>query len=227
MNDKWTEKLSEYLDGELGMTDRELLERHLDDCAECTRVLSELKRVVGRARAMDDRRPDVDLWAGVAAGIGASVQARPSDKPAAKKMPAVWRRRVSVSVPQLAAAALAVVMSWSAWAFWTGSRAEPVDVSIAAEPSPVDVMPVSMLETKYDHAVADLQRLLEDEREMLSPATVKVLEESLATIDRAIDSAQEAVRADPESEYLRGHLERTTRQKLTLLRRVTAFTSSS
>jgi hypothetical protein len=53
------------------------------------------------------------------------------------------------------------------------------------------------------------------------------LEESLATIDRAIDSAQEAVRADPESEYLRGHLERTTRQKLTLLRRVTAFTSSS
>ena len=227
MNDRWTDKLSEYLDGELGMTDRELLDRHLVDCAECTRVLNELKRVAGRARALDDRRPDVDLWAGVAAGIGASVPALPSDKSAVREMPAVWRRRFSVSVPQLAAAALALVMSWSAWAFWTGSQAEPVEVPIAAAPSPVDVMPVSMLETKYDDAVADLQQLLEAEREMLSPATVKVLEESLATIDRAIDRAQEAVRADPESEYLRGHLERTTRQKLTLLRRVTAFTSSS
>jgi hypothetical protein len=227
MNDRWTDKLSEYLDGELGVSDRELLEQHLVDCAECTQVLHELKRVVGRARALDDRRPDVDLWAGVAAGIGASVPALPNGKPAVKQMPAVWRRRLSFSVPQLAAAALAVVMSWSAWAFWAGSQAEPVEVPIAAAPSPVDVMPVSMLNTKYDDAVADLQRLLEAERETLSPATIKVLEESLATIDRAIDSAQEAVRADPESEYLRGHLERTTRQKLTLLRRVTAFTSSS
>ena len=227
MNDTWTDRLSEYLDGELGMSDRELLERHLDDCAECNRVLDELKRVVGRARALDDRRPDVELWAGVAAGIGASVQALPQEKPVVKELPAVWKRRLSFTVPQLAAAALAVVMSWSAWAFWAGPEAEPIPAPIAATPGLVDVIPVSLPATKYDEAVADLQLLLEAERETLNPATVKVLEESLATIDRAIERAQEAVRLDPESEYLRNHLERTTRQKLTLLRRVTAFTSSS
>ena len=62
MKDQWTDRLSEYLDGELGAAERAALEGHLATCAECGATLAELRRVVARARALDDRPPTADLW---------------------------------------------------------------------------------------------------------------------------------------------------------------------
>src|SRR6185436_8757209 len=103
MTDRWTDRLSEYLDGELTEIDRIALEAHLPECAECTDTLAELRSVIGRARALDDRPPVRDLWPGVAALIGAAPAARPKAK-------VLQFRRVSFSVPQLAAAALALMV---------------------------------------------------------------------------------------------------------------------
>ena len=77
--------------------------------------------------------------------------------------------------------------------------------------------------TRFDEAVADLVQVLEEEREFLNPRTVRIVEENLAIIDRAIERSRQALMQDPESDYLRDHLEQTMRQKLTLLRRVMAI----
>ena len=53
MHEQWTDKLSDYLDGELPPDERYAVESHLSGCAQCSGVLAELKRVV--ARAQDDR----------------------------------------------------------------------------------------------------------------------------------------------------------------------------
>jgi tetratricopeptide (TPR) repeat protein len=80
---------------------------------------------------------------------------------------------------------------------------------------------------KYDRAVADLQVTLEHNRANLDTATVRVLETSLARIDRAITDAQRALDADPNSAYLNDHLSRIKRKKLDLLRQGTSLARAS
>src|SRR4029453_6938372 len=57
MHDKWTDQLSDYLDGELTPDERAAVESHLRGCAACTEVLNDLKRVVARAQAIEPRPP--------------------------------------------------------------------------------------------------------------------------------------------------------------------------
>src|SRR2546430_8462046 len=66
MSDTWMERLSEYIDGTLAETERGALEAHLAGCAACRTALDELRRVVARARALDDRPPATDLWPAIA-----------------------------------------------------------------------------------------------------------------------------------------------------------------
>lgn len=226
MSDEWTERLSAYLDDELSDVERELLEEHLAGCVACSTTLAELKRVVGRARGLDDRPPAADLWPGIAGRIGATP-------PAVTARPVVplGRRRLAFSVPQLLAAGIAlVVVSGSAAWF---ARAPGARVA-AGPPAPggpgaveAPVWQAALAETHYDRAVADLVRALDQERDVLDSTTVRIVEENLAIIDRAIEQARRALTQDPESEYLRRHLERTVRRKLTVLQRVAAITSRS
>ena len=51
MIDRWSDRLSEYLDGELSPDEAGELELHLRDCAACREGLRELKAVVARLAA--------------------------------------------------------------------------------------------------------------------------------------------------------------------------------
>jgi anti-sigma factor RsiW len=96
MTDLWTNQLSEYLDGELAADARDALEHHLEGCAECREVPG-LRRLVARARALEDRTPDRDLWPGIAERIGASRRASRASPlpafPAVRLLPAPARGR--------------------------------------------------------------------------------------------------------------------------------------
>lgn len=217
----WINQLSDYLDGELAPGARVAVEAHVGECTACARVLDELRRVVRRAAALDDQRPATDLWPGIAERIGASVPPRlPADTPGVRPL---FRRRVTMTVPQLIAAGLATLLV-AAGGIWYGraQRVENAGVTV-----PPIVATTAAVSTRYDEAVKDLAGILESERHRLDPKTVQAIEESLAVIDRAIQQARQALRTDPESEYLRRHLEQTTQQKLTLLRRVTSLASAS
>jgi len=72
-----------------------------------------------------------------------------------------------------------------------------------------------------------LQQILDQGRSRLKPETVKVLEDKLALIDRAIVDAQEALARDPASVYLNDHLAETRLRKLELLRRAAALAASA
>src|SRR5256712_13026733 len=100
MTDQWTDRLSEYLDGELTSPERTAFEAHLASCDACRTTLDELRRVVTNARALDDRPPAADLWPAVAARIGLSARS--------KTRPVV--RRVFLTLPQLAAPSVALAL---------------------------------------------------------------------------------------------------------------------
>jgi len=294
MSDRWTDRLSEYLDVELGADEARELEAHLASCAACREVLADLRRIVGGAAALRDREPEAELWAG--------IERRIREEPPRARVVALFdakreRRRVSFSVPQLLAAGLVLALA-SAGSVWLALRGGPQGVPgpvavaavqvtrdrpVGAEPVPAATDPqgsgspaagggeldpaptppargdsgaaastpragralprrgtpavqeaqgsarfAGYEDPAYDAAVADLQAVLEQGRERLDPRTVQVLEESLGTIDAAIEDARRALAADPANARLNTYLAGTRQRKLELLREasdiVTAIT---
>ncbi len=213
MSDQWTDRLSEYLDGDLTEQEKSALETHLATCTACGETLAGLRRITVRARSLEDRPPSSDLWSGIAERIGAGPR----------------RRRLSFSVPQLLAAgiALAVFSGGSAWLL----HPDPSGVAaVRPGPAPQGTVPVATVGAtaaarSYDAAVSDLERVLAEGRGRLDSTTVRVLEQNLALIDRAIAQAQRAVAADSANVYLNTHLAETMRRKIDLLRQAAALVS--
>jgi anti-sigma factor RsiW len=224
MTDQWMDRLSEYLDGDLAPGERAALEAHLADCAACRTAVSELRRVVTRAHALVDQPVGRDLWPGIAARIGAA--GTPVIDLASRRQ----RRRFSLSLPQLAAAAVLLIAA-TAGGTSLALRDRPAHLPALPGQGAVAgpgarVIPAGLpdkAQVSYDAAVSDLERALDAGRHHLAPKTVLVLEKNLARIDAAIDEARAALKADPANLYLNTHLANTMQQKLELLRQATAL----
>jgi anti-sigma factor RsiW len=225
--DAWTDRLSEYLDGGLPERERAGLEAHLATCEACTTTLGELRRVAERAHTLPDRAPEADLWPGIEARL----------KPRRSVLDlSEWlgRGRVAFSFPQLAAAALALMLL-SGGAVWIAlqrgatsrtSTQAPAPVAVVTPATGSDATLADFNSTRYDAAIADLQQVLDQHRKELDPATVRIIEENLHIIDVATDQARKALAADPANPYLNGHLAEQMRRKVDLLRQVAMMVST-
>ncbi|MEA2724500.1 MAG: hypothetical protein QOH59_2271 [Gemmatimonadales bacterium] len=126
-------------------------------------------------------------------------------------------------MPQLAAAAI-FLMTLSGGTVWLlrSSAWSPTNGPIATSPAPsgapVPINANNRVSQSYSAAIADLERVLAGGRGQLDTTTVRVIEQNLAAIDRAIAQAQQALVADPANLYLNTHLAETMRRKLDLLR---------
>jgi anti-sigma factor RsiW len=244
---EFSDKLSDYLDDELSAGERAEVEAHLAACTQCAAVLADLKRVVARAKGLEPRPPHTDLWTGIVARIEAES--------AGKVVAFEPRRRVSFTLPQLAAAAV-ILIAVSAGIAWqtaermagrstvsapsvervpsTGSGSSPASSSgeAAAERAPaaaddVQMATVSVADPQYDAAVADLENALKQGRGRLDENTIAIVEHNLQIIDQAIEQARQALAADPANSYLSSHLFEARRRKLALLRRAAALSTES
>ncbi len=214
MDEHLGERLSAYVDGALDGEALAAAEAHLADCAECRAAAQDLRRVVGLARALDDRPPARDLWAGIAERIGAAG--------VPEVLPLRPRRRFVVSIPQLAAAGLALSIlsagvAGTAVHFLGRDSGAPVPVALA--PAGGAAQHVVATAAPYDAAIDELEGILAARRTELDSTTVRTVEASLRVIDKAIAQARAALERDPNNPYLNGHLRSTLDRKLDLLRR--------
>jgi anti-sigma factor RsiW len=226
ITDPWTHRLSEYLDGDLSQPERAALERHLAACPACSTTLADLSRVVLRARALSAPLPPRNLWDGIAERIASDrLPATPSPRASAT---ARARRRWTFSLPQLAAAALTIAVGSGGFVWWAAGQPglRPVAVSETDVHGVVAPAALGVATPRYDAAVADLQRVLAAGRGTLDTSTVRVLEQNLAVIDRAIVEAGRALAADPGNAYLNAHFARTMRRKLDLLRQAATLAAA-
>ena len=220
MHQSFTDQLSDYLDGELTAGEAAAVEAHLRECAACNAVLNDLKRIVAQAQHLEPRPPQADLWAGIERRIERVTPPR----------------RVSFTLPQLAAAAALLVAVSAGTAIKFAAPAVPASVpveqTVKGEPAQpeaagsnatIAVTPVGFSDAQYDAAVADLEKALKAGRGRLDKSTIEVVEHNLQIIDQAIAQAREALIGDPANSYLSGHLVEARRRKLDLLRRAAAL----
>lgn len=228
MTDRWTDRLSEYLDGTLSPSEQREAEDHLHGCPACSAVLEDLRDVVGRARGLRE----LDASIGVGSDLWPGIEARIRDLPAASARPVVaaprrgWASsRFTLSLPQLTAAAVALVAA-SAASLWLahdildrgdqgGRLARSGRVSaVAASNASADAALVE---------IDQLKKLLNSRKESLDPETLHALEASLGSVEGAVGEASRALEADPGNPYIQGHLDELRARQLRLLRRAVAL----
>jgi anti-sigma factor RsiW len=230
MQDRWINRLSEFLDGQLTEREAVELEWHLQSCLECRRTLAELREVVNQARALPDLEPAHELWPAIAARLANSPQV---DLGSLKVIDLRTRReprtarRIALTVPQLAAASLALML-FSATLVWFVLRHGPgVQTAATAPSAPVRLTSAAEQPADYAAAMRSLETALQQQRDQLDPVTVAILEENLRTIDAAITEARAALERDPGNLYLNKHLESTMKKRIQLLRRATGLRGAS
>lgn len=221
-HDAITARLSEYLDDDLEARARAEIETHLSACAECRQVLDDLRTIKGTAARLPDDNVAADVWTGIAGRLPSPES--PGVVPFERSAP----RRFSFTLPQLAAAGIALMVLSGSLVYMARSGEDRADFPAMSADRGADLaVPVSLADPQYDSAISDLEGALEAGRTRLDPETIKVLEENLAAIDLAIEQCRRALEADPANAFLTSHLASARQRKLALLRRATALTAGS
>lgn len=219
-----TERMHDLADGLVPDAEREPLEAHLRACASCRDEVAKLRELVGALGALPgDAAVPAGLWAGIEARMegttpGAASGATVLPFPGATDA----RRRVSLTLPQLAAAAVvvAVVSAGVMWGALSGRGA--ASTQAAADGNPGSTARMVASGGGYGEALAQLEALVEQGRASLAPETLATLDRSLATVDSAIAEVQQALRNDPNSELLARLLANHQGAKLRVLRHAAA-----
>ncbi len=222
-----TERLSAYLDGELRGGEAEALERHIEECFDCRRGLAELREVRAYASALPDLTPAHDLWSGIASRIESMPQADPASLQVIdlrSRRASRLSRRIAVTLPQLAAASIVLMLLSGSAVWFAANRGAPTTAAIDYTGQPVHMVSVGPEQiTDYTTAVRALENALREQRNRLDPVTVAILEENIRAIDTAITEAEAALERDPGNLYLNQHLDNTMKKKIQLLRRATGL----
>ena len=220
MTDPYTERLSDYIDGALTTSEARDVEAHLAGCDACRAAVAELRSIIADAGTLEATMPASDLWPAIAARIEAERERQLPGAGGLEAAPArnarSGMRRLSFTIPQLAAAAVVLVFA-SAGGAWMLTRASGPAPAIAGAPSG-SVVPVSTVgATSPDTELAELEAALTGGEQQLDPTTVAVLRRNLLIIEQALVEARAALDADPANPYLSRHYENTLNKKRELL----------
>lgn len=218
--------LDELIDETLSEAQRDRLEQALASDPDLRDELTRRREL--QAQTADLPReitPPTDLWPGIIAGIQSRKVVRPrfASRPVSAGFgePALvnWRRVGSIA----AAAVLLVAVSSGVTAYLVRAP-ESVDGS-AGSRAPEDFITVAWegfqdAERSYQEITDELLRALDEHRSDLSPETIRIVEESLRSIDGAIAVARAALERDPANARLLNQLTDMYRKRVTLLREI-------
>lgn len=213
------ERLNDYVDGDLPAEQAREVEDHLERCTECGAEVAALRRLLAEvARLPREIAPPSDLWVGVREEtVELPVRSRRT----------VWEMRGGLA----AAAAVLVLLSSTVTAVLMNERTPdapaPVASGSAPQAGPVGLASFSRAEAEYVRTVSDLEEALLTRRHQLSPETLRVVEESLVTIDQAIAEARAALEADPGSTELPHLLSSVYRHKIDVLERAVRLSAET
>ena len=190
----------DHLDAYLaGRADPELgasMERHLAGCADCRADRDALVRLRPVLASLPREIPPAeDLWRGISPRLR-----RPAG------------RQVRLPLWALIAAGLALVAGTST-----------LTVTLTRRASPPVAAAFDAAEARYVQAAMDLSSLYARQRDSLAPETRAVLERNLATIERALGEAREALEHDPANPALEAVVLAAYRQKIDFLQRASTL----
>jgi len=232
-------RLTDHADGVLDAGDCAAVESHLRECLRCAKIVRDIEDIRHDAANLPELAPSRDLWAGIAARIEAPViDLTTRQAPARMPQRRTWQMAAAAVLLMALSSGVTYVVTKSDQrsAISDQLAADSITPStpVAATPgvvvpprpsrdkgSPVLVSSEGVApEITYNQEITRLRAILDQRRTSLDPSTIAVVEQSLRTIDKAIEDARAALTTDASSEFLNEQLNRALEKKVSVLRRV-------
>jgi len=225
--------ITDYIDGTLDVRERAEIDRHLESCAACRRLVEDFREIKGVAASLDLREPPVRSWTRLERAI--KLEERPT---VARRSPAWAQPR---HLAWLAAAAALVLTTVVGLKFMPNGarRASPAAGNSAAPPAAAEAGSANAVsanaaaqsveaelrqaEDHYEKAIKGLEQIANAEQDVFDPKTAATLQKNLAVIDQAISESRAALRAEPASEPAQESLLESFKAKMGLLQDTVAL----
>ena len=214
--------LVDLVDGRLEPAEQRDVERHLEACAECRALVTDLRSIRASAFMLDRREPPAHVWT----KLQSAVAAEPLPKARVFSMPQLGGRNRGEGGNWLvwlgAAAVLMLATVIGLLPLWNRNAA-PTNPPVAATPAPegptVDSVTAEFAaaEKHYQKAIDDLQIIASKDNGELDPQVAAVLQKNLTLIDQAITESRAALKAQPSSSSAQEGLFDALRSKVALL----------
>lgn len=244
--------LPEYLEGTASDSVVADAELHLASCAECRVLVADLREITRQAAVLPGIAPSRDLWPEIEARTHARVIPL-SPRVAKSSSLSHWR----LGAVAAALVGITALSTWTVATRERGSDAPPAvatndsstpavrgSVEPATDPAspstpstPVDPAVTAVSNagrdarpdagTTYTSEIRRLRGVVEERSRELDPATIAILQSSIATIDSAIAEARRALERDPASGFLTQQLNKSLERKLGLLRKAALLSPSA
>jgi anti-sigma factor RsiW len=222
------ELLDDYVDGDLHASRASQVRRHVEECSACREEERALRRLLEKAASLPASvEPSGDVWERIAFRLGRFDRSGSAPGAARRVTAPWWSRRMS-----LAAAVLLVAVAAGLMLARVG-RAPAIEAPVpqaAVVPSGPEREPVAASITPVGVQIADeaflearqkLMAALDERKEVLSPETVRTVQQNLKLIEGAVDEIQSALSKDPGNSRLNRMLVATRQREVALLRQVT------
>jgi anti-sigma factor RsiW len=211
--DLQSDVLVDLVDGRLDPAEQRDIERHLEACAECKALVTDLRSIRAAAFMLDRREPAAAVWA----KLQAAVKAEPRPRGRVLMMPT--RNNWGVWLGAAAALMLATVIGLLPLLNRNAASVNPEpDAAAIVEPT-VDSVAAEFAkaEEHYQKAIDDLQTIANKDTGELDPQVAAVLQKNLTVIDQAISESRAALKTQPSNTNAQDGLFDALRTKVALL----------
>ena len=197
-NDTYYPLIADFIDGELGEDLSRDVERHLRECAECTSLAEDLRRLDARAASLPAVHPSPELWSRIKDRVEAP------------------RNRFR-ELPWLASAAALAVLTLSGGIIYmlSGPGSSPDDEALVLMSQIAEDL--QQAERHYQQAITGLEAIFQENRASLDPELSAMLQQNLEVIEAAVVESRQALATEPESQIARESLLEGLRLKVNLL----------
>ena len=218
--DLQSDVLVDLVDGRLDPTQQRGVERHLEACAECRALVTDLRSIRAAAFMLDRHEPAAAVWA----KLQDAVKAEPLPK----------GRVLGLSLSRRS------LGGGTAWPVWLGAAAAVIlatvigllpllnrnatpggDATEAAATPQITVESIAKeferAEQHYQKAIDDLQTIANKDTGELDPDVAAVLQKNLSVIDQAISESRAALKTQPSNTNAQDGLFDALRTKVALL----------
>jgi hypothetical protein len=224
--EKCQDLISDFLDDTLSHEDQTTLNAHLGECLECAEVRTDLQSIVGfcRTHRGEYAAPPNEntLWLRIRNTVEAGASAAAfAPAPVRRKFWSNWLGRSwELSLPQLAAAAVAIVLVVSLSTVVGLRRFQTGKPGPASGPESLSLVEAGLRDrvSKQQQLISYWNQRVEFNKARWSPEMRETFDRNLAVIDQTVNESLNSLSQNPRDEVSEETLDAALNEKLSLLK---------
>lgn len=220
---RYRESIHDLVDGTIAPIRKADLQQHLDGCAGCRRLVSDLQAVRAAGASLDELAPPDGVWLQIAGRLrqeGRVAAPAPLVRTGAPRRATLLA--LAAALILAAGTSLVMLLRDGTESPAPGPAVAQTDLGASREDAVESIAEeIRLAEQHYQKAIGRLEEVAKLDQatgqQTLDPLTAATLQKSLTVIDQAISESRAALRTEPQSAPARDSLFDALKRKVALL----------